>query len=564
MNRTFLEHKVRKSLSLDGEWQFITDPEGQGESLGYTHCLPEAAKRRYVPSVWNTDLGLLAYDGVAWYGRTFETAGGAARLHFGAVMTTADVWVDGEHVGHHYGGFTAFDVELPSLAAGLHYVSVKVDNTFDGASIPEKMVDWYHYGGITRSVTLEELTGICVQYLHAYYNLDVAARAASVTFRARVKNYDTVARTSPVTVAISYAFASEEVSLAAGESREVVFSPLDMTDISLWDMDSPNLYTISAITETDDLYDRMGFRQIKVEGGKLYLNGKSLTIKGVNRHEDHPDFGFAFPEGLMERDIDIIQHMNANAIRGSHYPNAKYFVDLLDERGMLFWSEIPIWGVGYTAEMLGQTKFVERAHTMILEMAEQYHNHPSIIFWGIHNEIATDSAEGLALSKLLYGEMKARDDGRLVTYACSRPMSDICFDYCDIICINEYHGWYRNEMEYWQDVVESFRARRKALGFEEKPVIYSEFGAAALYGHHTFDDIRWTEEYQARLLDHTINLFLSDEMIVGCYVWQYCDIRTSPDVGLNRARGYNNKGLVNEYRRPKQAYFAVKDAYSKY
>ena len=562
MIRTFQEHKIRNVVSLDGEWFFMIDPQGVGESLGYTRALPAQAKKRYVPSVWNTDLGLLEYDGIAWYGREFETQGGTARLHFGGVMTVADVWVDGIHVGNHYGGFTSFDVELPTLDAGVHYVSVKVDNTFDGASIPEKMVDWYHYGGITRSVSLEELSDICILSLKANYTLDIACNTADLGFSVVVKNYASTPLTSPLVVTFENHQWTKEISLSSLETQEVVFEATTIQEISLWDMDTPCLYTISAHTDTDDLYDRMGFREIKAKKGKLYLNGKELTIKGVCRHEEHPDFGFAFPEGLMERDLDIIKNMNANAIRGAHYPNAKYFVDLLDERGVLFWSEIPIWGVGYSSEMIGQPKFVERAHAMICEMADQYHNHPSIIIWGIHNEIPSDSENGLALSKLLYGELKSRNDGRLITYASARPMTDICFEYCDLICINQYVGWYRGEIPEWQKAVDDFRQRRETLGFQDKPVIYSEFGAAALYGHHTFDDIRWTEEYQARLIDHCIRLFLSDEMVCGCYIWQYCDIRTSPDAGLNRARGFNNKGLVNEYRRPKLAYGAAKNAYA--
>jgi beta-glucuronidase len=392
--------------------------------------------------------------------------------------------------------------------------------------------------------------------------LDVENKCADLTFLVHLKNYDITPASSPLTLTFEGKAFGEEISLSSQEEKVLTINGIKAENLTLWDVDSPALYFISAETITDDLYDRIGFREIRTEKGKIYLNGKELTIKGVCRHEEHPDFGFAFPEGLMERDIDIIKKMNANAIRGAHYPNAKYFLDLLDERGILFWSEIPIWGVGYSAEMIGQPKFVARAHEMIREMANQYHNHPSIIIWGIHNEIPSDSENGLTLSKLLYGELKSRGDGRLVTYASARPMTDICFEYCDIICINQYVGWYRGEIPQWKQAVEDFRARRASLGFQDKPVIYSEFGAAALYGHHTFDDIRWTEEYQARLIDHCIRLFLGDEMISGCYIWQYCDIRTSPDAGLNRARGFNNKGLVNEYRRPKLSYHVAKNAYA--
>ena len=562
MLRAFDGHEKRTVRTLDGEWYFITDKENRGAELGYPSAIPTEAKTTFVPSVWNTALGLLEYEGAAWYLRKFYWDGGNAQLHFGAVMTAATVWVDGVLCGEHYGGFTSFDIDLPDLAAGDHLIAVRADNSFDGGALPAKMVDWYHYGGIPRSVELRKMDGICVLYSHAYYDLDINGKTAKVRFKIKLKNFgedksDTVSVKLNGTDLLTY-----PVALTAGEEKEIETESVTVTDVAIWSPDTPNLYTVDTATSTDGIRDRVGFREIKVDSGKIYLNGEILTVKGVCRHEEHPDFGFAFPPALMKRDIDIIKNMNANSIRGSHYPNSKYFVDLLDETGVLFWSEIPIWGVGYTAEMLGVPLFVERAHRMISEMAEQYHNHPSIVIWGIHNEIPSQSENAKALSKVLYTALKERSDGRIVTYACNHPFDDICMEYCDVICLNQYHGWYGGGIESWAKHIEDFKARRAELGMQNKPIIYSEFGAAAIYGHHTFDDIKWTEEYQARLIGHAIKLFMADDAIAGCYVWQYCDIRTCAEMGLNRARGFNNKGLVNEYRRPKMAYNAVKTLYS--
>ena len=562
MLRAFDYNEKRSVRSLDGEWYFITDKENVGEGIGYPSAIPEKATRTFVPSVWNTTLGLLEYEGAAWYFRKFRTDGRRTVLHFGAVMTAATVWIDGILCGSHYGGFSSFNIELPTLGAGEHLLTVRADNSFDSAAIPAKMVDWYHYGGIPRSVELWNADGICIRYSHAYYDLSQENKTASIRFKIKLKNYGT-AKTDTVTVKLNgETLLTTPVTLAEGEEQEIETSSVTVNGIDIWSPASPTLYTLDTETETDGLRDRIGFREIAIKASKIYLNGEELTVKGVCRHEEHPDYGFAFPPALMERDIDIIKNMNANAIRGSHYPNSQYFVDLLDERGMLFWSEIPIWGVGYTAEMLGVPLFVERAHKMILEMAEQYHNHPSIIIWGIHNEIPSQSENAKALSKVLYTALKERADGRIVTYACNHPFDDICMEYCDVICLNQYHGWYGGGIESWAKHIEDFKARRAELGMQDKPIIYSEFGAAAIYGHHTFDDIKWTEEYQARLISHAIKLFMEDEAIAGCYVWQYCDIRTCAEMGLNRARGFNNKGLVNEYRRPKMAYNAVKTLYS--
>ena len=308
-------------------------------------------------------------------------------------------------------------------------------------------------------------------------------------------------------------------------------------------------------TTTDDLTDRIGFRKTEVRPDGIYINGRRREIRGVNRHEEHPEWGFAFPAGLMRRDLDIIADMGCNAIRGSHYPNSRMFVDLCDERGLLFWSEIPIWGCGFEPETLGREKVLNRGLQMHREAVRHYYNHPSVIIWGMHNEIYSDSEQGYAMSELYYGFLKENGGDRIVTYASRLPMTDICFKFCDVICLNIYKGWYEGEPESWEGFLEEFRRHRHELGFDGKPVIMAKFGAAAVYGYSTFDNVRWTEEYQARLLSHCLELFRSDPMICGAYIWQFADIRSQNQ--LNRARGFNNKGVVNEYRKPKLAYYAV-------
>jgi beta-glucuronidase len=165
------------------------------------------------------------------------------------------------------------------------------------------------------------------------------------------------------------------------------------------------------------------------------------------------------------------------------------------------------------------------------------------------------------MTEKYYPLLKDQGGPRLVTYATDKPLTDVCLNYCDVISINQYIGWYGGSMDEWPAFLDKFRARRSELGLDNVPVIMSEFGGAAIYGHHTFDNVHWTEEYQAELLSYTLELFSRDPMIVGTYVWQFTDIRTCLEAGINRARGFNNKGILNEYRKPKQAYFAVKKAY---
>jgi beta-glucuronidase len=263
----------------------------------------------------------------------------------------------------------------------------------------------------------------------------------------------------------------------------------------------------------------------------------------------------------MKRDLDIAFHMGCNSIRGSHYPNSRVFVDMLDQSGMTFWSEIPIWGCGFSTESLADSVVLKRGLEMHREMVKYYYNHPCIILWGMHNEIKVGTQAAYDMSKLYYTYLKENGGNRLATFATHQPLDAICLEFCDIISINRYVGWYYGKRNEWEQEVEAFRQRREALGLTDKPVLYSEFGSAAIYGHHTFDDLKWTEEYQAKLISDCLHLFHKDPMVAGFYFWQFCDIRTCAEATINRARHYNNKGVLNEYRRPKLAYYAVREAY---
>ena len=562
--RLFDEHTTRSVQCLDGAWKFVTDPSDRGEALGYTAELPESCETVIVPSVWNTKPGLLEYEGAAWYSRTFYFEGGTLRLSFEGVMTEARVYLDGEEVGSHYGGFTPFSIILREIAEGKHTLTLRVDNRFDEHSIPQAMVDWYHYGGITRSVTAEQLIGLSVLSARAEYSLSPDLRDARIRFIYDLYNASGEKIADLVRLCLGDSVLLTPAVLEAGERKTIRSEELILEDISLWSPETPTLYPFRVTTTTDDLTDRVGFREIKVEGNAILLNGKKIELRGVNRHEEHPDFGFAFPAALMARDIDIAVQMGCNTLRGSHYPNSKVFLDLLDERGILFWSEIPIWGVGFKQEVLGDPVVLARGEEMHREMVENYYNHPSIIIWGMHNEIKSDTPEGYEMSRRYYTYLKEQGGNRIVTYATDHAMTDICLTFCDVISINAYYGWYSGKIEYWAEFLEKFRCRRDELGLADKPVIMSEFGAAAVYGHQSFDDRRWSENYQAKLITHCLELFHRDPMIVGSYIWQMCDIRTSREMGLNRARGYNNKGLLNEYRNPKAAYFAAKACYERF
>ncbi len=562
MKRQFDDHIIRSTKCLDGAWNFLIDPENIGEQEGWHHTLPTTEKTT-VPSVWNTTMGLLEYEGAAWYEKSFYTNGGTLRFVFEAVLTQADVWLDGVKLGDHYGGFCQFELIANTVTPGMHTLTVRADNTFDEQSIPQTFTDWWHYGGISRSVSVEELSGLCTMWNHLEYTLSVDLSSATAHFTAEIYNAENATVTAPVSFLFDgQTVYAEELTLAPYETQTVTTPDFTIENVRLWDPKSPSLYDIAVLTDTDDLLDRTGLRRIEVKDMQILLNNKPFEVRGVNRHEENTDFGFAFPPALMKRDLDIAFGMYCNSIRGSHYPNARIFVDMMDEMGMTFWSEIPVWGNGFKPETCGDPIVVERMLNMHREMVRYYYNHPSIIIWGMHNEAPTFCDEMRAVTEQIYPFLKENGGNRIVTYACDKIDRCILFDLCDVIAINRYDGWYYGDRQSWQEVsLNVLRNRLTELGVAPKPIIVSEFGAAAIYGHHTFDDLKWTEEYQADLLTKALNIFHDDPWVVGAYIWQFCDIRTCRQTGLNRARHYNNKGILNEYRRPKQAYFAVKNTF---
>jgi beta-glucuronidase len=202
-------------------------------------------------------------------------------------------------------------------------------------------------------------------------------------------------------------------------------------------------------------------------------------------------------------------------------------------------------------------------------MVKYYYNHPSIVIWGMHNEIYTIYPCTYDISKLYGTFLRENGGNRLITHAAMFPFEDSSMEFDDIICINHYKGWYNGgnggSMKDWTKMLDDFRNHREKLGMSHKPVIISEFGGGALAGFHSpFDSVLWSEEYQSDLLEYCIELFHQDPMIAGFYVWQFANIRTSPDMDINRVRTFNNKGILDEYRNPKAAYFTIKKLYHRY
>lgn len=565
MKRLFDDHKKRNVAELSGAWRFLADSENKGTEEKWYLGLPKG-ETVIVPSVWNNELSMLNYEGAIWYERTFCSDGSTLLLEFESVMTRADVWLDGKYLGNHYGAFSQFEFIVNNAPCGNHLLIVRADSMVDKQSIPQKRVDWFNYGGIARDCYVSSLKGICILSAHLKYELSCDLKNVSVWADLELYNAENSEVSTELRAFVdNREIYNENITLKGYEKTNLLTPVCEFDNFELWSTDNPKLYDFIVETESDDLIDKVGFRKIEARDGKIYLNHKEIELYGVNRHEEHPDWGFAFPAKLMKRDLDLICDLGCNTIRGAHYPQSRILIDMLDERGLLFWSEIPIWGGGFDDTVLGDDVVVNHGLEMHREMTKYYYNHPSIIIWGMHNEIYTLYPCTKAISEKYSKLLREKGGNRLITHAAAFPFDDDSLEYDDIICINMYKGWYGGDFSEWDKFVADFDAHRKKIGQENKAVIISEFGAGALAGFHSyFDTVRWSEEYQSDLLEYCLKLFNKTDYIKGFYIWQFANIRTYPEMDLNRIRCFNNKGILDEYRNPKSAYFKVRELYNKF
>lgn len=552
MVRTFNTHTIRKSTELTGcLWDF-SSCQGEYQKEHY---------RVFTPCCWESHPKFAAYRGEGEYTTNFEAAGDL-RLELKGVSHTATVYLDGKEIASHYNAYTIFDVVVTDIPKGIHTLTIKTDNRFSKASALHVPNDYMSYGGVTRPVLLEELHGVYIKWVH------VTPYKKSGNWQAKVevlvKNY----KTTPQIYTVKAALAGENIcwenkEIAGGEeflfSKEIRFS-----EVVQWTPKNPKLYFVTATIyegekAVDDLIDRFGFRQVEIKDKDILLNGKKLQIKGICRHEDHPQFGNAIPVAAMAADLELIKDLGANSIRTAHYPNDELFLDLCDEQGILVWEENHARGL--SEKDMKNPNFRRQAMKVIEEMIPAHYNHPSIYIWGILNECASDTEYGKECYKEEFELIKKLDQSRPHSFASCKFKTDICFGLPNVVSYNIYPLWYHDTPveEYLDDLYQWIQKETQGAG---KPFMITEIGAGGLYGYHNSYHSKWTEEYQADALEKQLKAVLNYENCLGVYIWQFCDIRISEEWFGGRPRTMNNKGIVDEYRRQKLAYDVAKKIFT--
>lgn len=555
MIRTFKTHDVRKQMELtESLWEF--EP-----------CAGNYAGQKFpvaVPGCWENHPLFADYRGEGIYRKTFQ-AQGNVRIECKGVSHTATVYLDGHEIGHHYNAYTPFSVVVSDLEPGRHMLEIKADNRFHKDSALHVPNDYMSYGGISRGVVVEELSDLYLEYVHVKTYREneqwhVQVKAAVNVLKIRQNDED-------ITIQGKIKDTAFEWKLTDTAKKHYEFcTDLKIDGIEEWSPETPVLYQVELqmLREDeviDDLIERFGFREICVQGKYILLNGKKLRIKGVCRHEDHPDYGCALPYQTIYNDLVLIRQMGANSIRTAHYPNDEIFLDLCDELGILVWEENHARGL--EEDRMKHPLFEEQAEQVIREMIFYHYNHPCIFIWGILNECASETLFGRSCYEKQFRLIREMDDSRPCTFASCKFFGDICFDLPDVISCNLYPRWYVDKpvRDYLNEVYDWIVEDGKG---KDKPFIVSEIGAGGLYGCHNSYRGKWTEEYQADALSEQVSECLKFSESVGVYIWQFCDVRVSSEWFAGRPREMNNKGVVDEYRRPKAAYGRVKEIFEQY
>ena len=555
----------RTTVDLDGAWKAIVDPFDNGKGGIFRNEKPRTKSDRveysfdaspvmYVPGDWNTQReALMFYEGPVWYRREFryhKKAGTRVFVYFGAVNYAASVSLNGEKLGEHEGGFTAFNFEVtPTLREGDNFLIVEVNNARRADAVPALKFDWWNYGGITGDVMLVEVPAAFVQ------DYSVQLAKGSQNEIAGWVQLNGAAAGQKVAVEIAEAGVRETFACDAAGRAEFRFK----AKVELWAPGHPKLYDVVVKSGEDEVHDEIGFRTIEVQGTKILLNGKAIFLRGISMHDEAP-----FREGRVFslEDAQMLlgwaRDLGCNFVRFAHYPHSEVEVRLADRMGLLVWSEIPVyWDIDWTnAGTLGN------AEAQLRDMIARDHNRAAVVMWSVSNETPV-KAERLTFLKQLVEDARQLDSTRLITSAMNhvdragdvRTLSDPLGEVLDVLGVNEYLGWYEGHIE------DMDRVQWKSTW--DKPVIVSEFGGGAPYGRHGDADEIWTEEFQDNLYQHQLKMVERMPNLAGLSPWVLMDFR-SPTRLLPGVQDYHNrKGLVSNRGQKKMAFSTLQKFYKK-
>jgi beta-glucuronidase len=571
----------RELVDLNGIWNFKLD-SGRGFEEGWFGRPLQETVPMPVPASYN-DL----YEGTefrdhigwVWYEREIVVPDHFFTqrivLRFGSVTHAAKVYVNGQLVVEHTGGFTPFEAEINAFVkSGKNRLTVAVNNIVDYTTLPVgnyqeedvpgmgKVVrdapnfDFFNYAGIQRPVKLYTTP--------ATYIRDITLTTQVTGTNAQVGYTIEVEGEADIHVSIQDE-TGETVASGTGPTGQLLIK-----DVHLWQPRQAYLYTCVVQLRKEgqplDTYEEpFGVRTVEVKEGKFLINGKPFYFKGFGKHEDFSVHGRGFDEVVNVKDFNLLHWIGANSFRTSHYPYSEELMRLADREGVVVIDEVPAVGlhlnfgffggggrVRKTWEELG-TK--EHHAQVIRELIARDKNHPCVVMWSIANESASEEEGAHEYFQPLVELARELDPQKrpitIVIHMMATPETDKVSDLVDVLALNRYYGWYA---QGGQLEVAKALLRAELTGWNRvqpgKPMMFTEYGADTIAGFHDTTPVMFTEEYQVACLKANHEVMDEFPTFVGEQVWNFADFQTSQ--GIMRVQG-NKKGVFTRDRKPKMA-----------
>lgn len=543
-HQTLIYTENRAKESLNGRWYFTVDSYDTGLRTGWNRLNTQDAEGRQlpwnydydsgeeivVPSCWNmVKPEYFYYEGSVWYAREFTyrtvETGERVFLRIGAANYDTKIFINEIFLGNHLGGSTPFTVELTEHFKKQNIIQICVNNSRSEKRVPMSNTDWFNYGGLYRDIELYRVKPTFIKNCKIFLVPDDSYRKIQAEIEV-----DGPAERGEVHLEIPELGISQSSGISAGRAALIMEAKPE-----LWSPEHPKLYEVIVSYQADQIRLRVGFRQIAVQGVKIFLNGQPVFLRGICVHEDDLKLGKTTTESDLRQRFAHAKELGCNFMRLAHYPHHERAAEIADEVGMLLWEEIPVyWAIDFE-----DAQTYQDAENQLLEMIRRDQNRASVIIWSVGNE-NIDTDVRLAFMGRLARAAKRADSTRLVSAAClvneeNIKIEDRLADELDVIGLNEYYGWYKPNFEELNQLGENSRP--------QKPVVITETGADALAGNHgTIHDL-FTEEQMAEVYRRQVEFVKQQDYIQGISPWILYDFR-APRRCNRFQRGFNRKGLI--------------------
>jgi len=569
----------------------------------------DTAAKIQIPGAWNAiDKKLFFYRGPVWLYKKFNyqpKKEAITHLYIEGSNFTTKIFINGSIIGEFEGGYVPFNFDISKhLKNGENILLVQTDNTLNQSSVPTQKTDWWPWGGIVGDVYIVETPKKFIQNAYLQLNPENFSEALFKLEMNQGLSGQRIVLEIP-----ELQFKDEFITNTAGFIREsIIIAP------RLWSPTDPKLYKVIISSDQETISDEIGFRSIKVEGQNIYLNNSEIQFKGIAMHSE--PIGIPGPAFSKEHFQDLLlmaKDLNINFIRAAHYPYTRHLAKVADRLGLMLWEEVPVyWNIDWD-----NSETLNIAINQIKRLVQRDQNRASVVVWSVANETPLSSSRMKFLNTLL-SEIETIDSTRLTTAALLsgseeqfkalvlvlalqgvksqwvNPQEKAIFQFIldqanipidselnfsisiddplgesvDLISYNEYFGWYY--VTFFTDQMMIPEGTLRKLMFEvlpnikinsvfNKPIHISEFGAGAKYGNHS--NKIWSEEYQARLYRHQLEMLSNNPQIKGISPWVFKDFRAMlrPLPGIQDF--YNRKGLIDENGNKKAAFDVLADFY---